>query len=74
MILSNWHVLAGNWVAQPGLPIFQPGRGDGGSYADIIAKFSRHSMSVGLYAAVAELTGDRKLVNMQFELGPVKEE
>lgn len=72
MILSNWHVLVGNWGARPGLAIFQPGRADGGSYADTIAKFSHHAMSYGLDAAVAELTGDRKLINMQFELGPVR--
>lgn len=72
MILSNWHVLAGDWGAWPGRPIIQPGRGDGGSDADTVAKFSRHAMSSGLDAAVAELTGSRPLVNDQLGLGPVK--
>jgi endonuclease G len=72
MILSNWHVLVGNWGVQPGLPIFQPGRADGGSVADIVANYSRHAMSDGFDAAVAELTGDRKLINEQLELGPIR--
>ena len=72
MILSNWHVLAGDWQAQPGRPIYQPGRGDGGTYPDTVARLSRHAMSSGLDAAVAELTGSRQLINRQFDLGPVK--
>jgi len=72
MILSNWHVLAGSWSAQHGQPIIQPGRGDGGSEADSVAKLSRHAMSSGLDAAVAELTGRRTLINDQFDLKPVK--
>jgi endonuclease G len=72
MILSNWHVLVGNWGARAGQPIIQPGRSDGGSNADIVAKLTRDAMSSGLDAAVAELTGGRRLINDQFELGPVK--
>lgn len=72
MILSNWHVLAGLWSARPGWPIYQPGRGDGGTSADTVAKLSRHAMDVNLDAAVAELTGTRQLVNNQFGLDPVK--
>jgi endonuclease G len=72
MILSNWHVLAAGWSSQPGLSIYQPGRGDGGTMTDTVAKFSRHAMASGLDAAVAELTGSRKLINDQLELGPVK--
>lgn len=71
MILSNWHVLAGSWSSQPGWPIYQPGWGDGGSRTDTVAILSRHAMSSNLDAAVAELTGDRLLVNEQLELGPV---
>jgi endonuclease G len=71
MILSNWHVLAGAWRARPGWPIRQPGRGDGGGHADIVAKLSRSAMSANLDAAVAELTGNRQLINHQFDLGPV---
>jgi hypothetical protein len=72
MILSNWHVLAGVWHAQPGWPIYQPGRGDGGTAKDTVAKLSRHAMASNLDAAVAELTGSRQLVNDQFDLDPVK--
>ena len=72
MILSNWHVLAGKWYAQPGWPIYQPGRGDGGSSADAVATLSRHAMSSNLDAAVAELTGSRSLINRQFDLGAVQ--
>lgn len=71
MILSNWHVLAGDWRARPGWPIYQPGRGDGGSRADTVAKLSRGAMSSSLDAAVAELTGSRPLVNHPFGLEPV---
>lgn len=72
MILSNWHVLAGDWRARPGWPIYQPGRGDGGSRADTVAKLSRGAMSSSLDAAVAELTGSRPLVNHPLGLEPVK--
>lgn len=72
MILSNWHVLAGEWYAQLGEPIYQPGRGDGGTATDTVAKLSRHAMSSGLDAAVAEITGNHKLINDQFQLGPVR--
>lgn len=71
MILSNWHVLVGDWSVQPGQSICQPGRGDGGCQADTVAKLSRHAMSSGLDAAVAELTGSRRLINNQLGLGPV---
>jgi endonuclease G len=72
MILSNWHVLAGRWHARPGWPIYQPGRGDGGTSADTVAKLSRHAMEDNLDAAVAELTGNHQLINDQFGLDPVK--
>ena len=71
MILSNWHVLAGNWSVQPGWPIVQPGIGDGGRSTDKVAEFSRHAMSAGLDAAVARLTGTRRLINDQYDLGRV---
>jgi endonuclease G len=72
MILSNWHVLASKWHARPGWPIYQPGRGDGGSQEDTVAQLCRHAMSSDLDAAVAKLTGCRDLVNDQFNLGPVR--
>jgi endonuclease G len=72
MILSNWHVLVAAWHARPGWPIYQPGRGDGGSQADTVARLSRDAMSSNLDAAVAELTGSRPLVNHQWGLAPVR--
>jgi hypothetical protein len=72
LILSNWHVLAGEWRARPGWSIYQPGRGDGGSQADAVATLSQHAMSSGLDAAVAKLTGGRQLINDQSGLGPVR--
>ena len=68
MILSNFHVLAGSWHARPGWPIYQPGRFDGGSWSDRVARLSRHAMADNLDAAVAELTGERQLINNQFGL------
>ena len=71
MILSNWHVLAADWSARPGQLIYQPGRLDGGSYLDAVATLTRDAMPVNLDAAVATLSGERRLVNDQLGLGPV---
>jgi endonuclease G len=71
MILSNWHVLAADWIARTGQRIYQPGRLDGGSFQDTIATLTRHAMSVNLDAAVATLNGSRRFVNKQLDLGPV---
>jgi endonuclease G len=71
MILSNWHVLVGDWTGRPGQRIYQPGRFDGGTAADTVATLTRDAMSKSLDAAVATLTGARALVNDQLELGPV---
>lgn len=72
MILSNWHVLYAYWDVRAGWPVYQPGRGDGGSRDDTVAKLSHHAMGSNLDAAVAELTGERQLINEQLGLGPVK--
>jgi endonuclease G len=72
MILSNQHVLAGSLYAPPGLRIFQPGYGDGGRSQHTIARFSRDSMNVDIDAAVAELIGNRTVLNDQFEHVSVK--
>jgi endonuclease G len=72
MMLSNFHVLAGIWHARPGWPIYQPGRGDGGTGTDTVAEFSHHAMESNLDAAVARLTGSRQLINEQLDLGPVR--
>jgi hypothetical protein len=71
MILSNWHVLAGDWRARQGWPIYQPGRGDGGRSRDAVARLSHDAMAANLDAAVAELTGERPLINAQLGLYPV---
>lgn len=71
MILSNWHVLAGDWMAPPGQKIYQPGRLDGGNAGDTVATLTRDAMSVNLDAAVASLTGSRRLINHQFKLDRV---
>ena len=73
MILSNWHVLAGDWGALPGRRIYQPGRRDGGTRTDTVATLTRDAMiSDHLDAAVATLTGSRRLINKQIGLGLVK--
>ena len=69
MILSNWHVLVCEWTARPGQRIYQPGRLDGGSFANTVAVLTRHAMSVNLDAAVATLTGSRQYIAKQLELG-----
>jgi endonuclease G len=69
MLLSNFHVLASRGYASQGLPVIQPGRGDGGT--EIIATFDRHAMDQGLDAAIARLNGRRPLNNNQLDLHPV---
>jgi len=71
MILSNWHVLAGDWSARPGLDILQPGRMDSGTSLDSVATLTRDAMDDNLDAAVARLTGSRGLINDQVDLGPL---
>lgn len=73
MLLSNWHVLVTEWWARPGQRILQPGRYDGGIVSeDVVARLERDAMAVGLDAAVAKLTGDRRLTNIQIGLWPVE--
>jgi endonuclease G len=71
MILSNWHVLVGDWRAFRNRPIYQPGRMHGGGGADAIAILERDAMSANLDAAVARISGNRPLINDQLGLGPV---
>jgi hypothetical protein len=71
MILSNWHVLAGSPYVPENLRIYQPGSGDGGGPRNTIARLKRHAMLDGIDAAVAELIGNRELINKQLEIGPV---
>jgi hypothetical protein len=72
MILSNWHVLVGDWAARTNQPILQPGRLDGGTVTDMVARLTRDAMSRDLDAAVATLEGDRRLVNDQLGIGRVR--
>jgi hypothetical protein len=71
MILSNWHVLVGSAYAPQQMNIFQPGRLDGGSPTNVIARLNRHAIDQGIDAAVADLTDQRRGVNNQVDLGPV---
>jgi hypothetical protein len=66
MLLGNWHVLANRLDMQASLPVFQPGRLDGGSEQDTIAVLSRWVL--GPYdAAVARLTGARPVRSQTVE-------
>jgi hypothetical protein len=71
MILSNWHVLCCPWADWDDLPVYQPGRLDGGYRPHTVAYLTRHAMDQNLDAAVATLTGARKLINDQRGLGMV---
>jgi hypothetical protein len=72
MCLSNWHVMVGSWGIRPPLRILQPGRLDGATTKDTFAILDRDAMGSNLDAAVAHLVGERKMVNDQLGLGPVK--
>lgn len=72
MCLSNWHVLVGGWGWLQGQRIYQPGRGDGGRATDTVATLERDAMYANYDAAVARLTGDRKMINEQLDLGSVQ--
>jgi hypothetical protein len=71
MILSAWHVLAYSAFTRPGLRIFQPGLGDGGTSSNTVARFTRHGMNQGIDAAVAKLEGGRSTLNEEYEIGAV---
>jgi hypothetical protein len=67
MILSNWHVLVGRRNAQAGLAIWQPGWIDGGTKEEnTIAHLSRWILGP-FDAAVARLTGERKVLTSTLE-------
>lgn len=65
-ILSNWHVLLGTTSAQPGDPIWQPGRLDGGRAEDKIAEVTR-SVLGPFDAAIARITGERPILDTTLE-------
>lgn len=58
-ILSNWHVLCGSSACTEGESIWQPGRVDGGSSRDEVAKLKRFRLDRHNDAALANLTGAR---------------
>jgi endonuclease G len=67
MLLSNWHVLVGRKDVQAGLPIWQPGWLDGGTRDDnTIALLSRWVLGP-FDAAVARLTGARRVESRTLE-------
>jgi hypothetical protein len=73
MLLSNWHVLAGDWGAGRGQRIFQPAFADGGDVQDLVARLEREVISSNLDAAVARIeTGSRCLSNEQFGIGSIE--
>jgi endonuclease G, mitochondrial len=71
MLLSNWHVLVGMAYAPPGLRIYQPGAGDGGTQAATVARVTRDAMLSGVDAAVATVTRARTWINDQLDVGAV---
>lgn len=72
MLLSNWHVFVADWSTRPGVAVYQPGRRDGGTFQDLVARYTRDAMGVNLDAAVAMTADSRRLSNEQLELGPVR--
>jgi endonuclease G len=72
MLLSNWHVFVADWSTRPGVAVYQPGRRDGGTFQDLVARYTRDAMHVNLDAAVAMTADSRRLSNEQLELGPVR--
>src|SRR5262245_7347162 len=71
MILSNWHVLSGVF-GRPGGAILQPGRLDGGTPTDQVARLDRNAMTSNLDAAVATLGDERPIVNGPWGLRPIR--
>lgn len=65
-ILSNWHVLVGAPDIQPGTPIWQPGRLDGGRATDKIAEVTRYVLGP-FDAAIARITGERTVLETTLE-------
>jgi endonuclease G, mitochondrial len=72
MLLSNWHVFVADWWTRPGVAVYQPGRRDGGTFQDLVARYTRDAMGANLDAAVAAAADSRRLSNEQLELGPVQ--
>ncbi|MEM9606117.1 MAG: hypothetical protein AAGA99_01770 [Actinomycetota bacterium] len=71
MILSNWHVLAGDTAAAVGESIIQPGRLDGGTAANRVATLTRMELDSRMDAAVATLDGSRAHTRDILGLDPI---
>ncbi len=72
MLLSNWHVIGDGYYGTPHNDVFQPPQPFGGHWSAPAAKLLRHSMEVGVDAAVAELSVARRPGrNWQYGLGEV---
>lgn len=71
LLLSNWHVLCGRPDCQSGEAIVQPGVFDGGTPSDIVARLFRAALTVHVDAAVAEVTGDRYLIDWISGIGTI---
>ncbi|MEV0177071.1 hypothetical protein AB0I00_38960 [Streptomyces sp. NPDC050803] len=71
LILSNWHVLCGSPVCQPGETIIQPGTGGGdtGTGADVVGLLHRFALTDEVDGAVAVLSGHRFLLRELLEQG-----
>lgn len=68
--LSNWHVLAGSTVAQPGDQALQPGTFDGGRrHHDAVGTLRRMMLGRRGDAAIAALDTEREIQTAQFETG-----
>ncbi|POF27922.1 hypothetical protein [Roseibium marinum] len=73
-ILSNWHVLAGA-SARAGDPILQPGANDlSPTPENIVARLTDSILGLDGDAAIAELTGDRPWLPLQFAINHLPEE
>jgi hypothetical protein len=73
MLLSDWHVLAGDWGALRGQRIYQPAQIDGGGNEDWIATLERDAIAQNLDAAVAFVVeGSRRLSDEQYGLGSLR--
>jgi len=70
LLLSNFHVLAGQWGMRPGTLIVQPGLADGGNQHDVVGAYQRDAMEQHLDAAVADLSAGRPLDAVQQGIGP----
>jgi endonuclease G len=56
----------------PGPAHLAAGPSDGGTNADTVALLTRDAMAANLDAAVATLTGSRRAINDQLDVGPVR--